>query len=213
MNCLEVETILTDLARNQALEVEARDGALEHLTQCRRCADRLAAEHELTYELLAWNAASINQQAPPAVEEKLLAAFRSRTRRPWLKIAAIGSIAAALLLFKLLAPQPRKEVPVASITAPPAASQFVAGVAGGTGDSPVQTMKRKRQANRLPHLPRPHLLPGQISAETEVSTEFLPVTQAAGAGRIAAFGNERLWPSGGRGSGSGASAGRCDAQR
>jgi len=180
MNCLEVETILTDLARNQALEVDSRDGALEHLTQCRRCADRLAAEHELTYELLAWNAASINQQAPPAVEEKLLAAFRSRTRRPWLKIAAIGSIAAALLLCKLLAPQPRKEAPVASIASPPAASQFVAGVAGGTGDSPVQTMKRKRQANRLPrlpHLPRPHLLPGQIPAETEVSTEFLPVIQ------------------------------------
>ena len=180
MNCLEVETILTDLARNQALEVEARDGALEHLTQCRRCADRLAAEHELTYELLAWNAASINQQAPPAVEEKLLAAFRSRTRRPWLKIAAIGSIAAALLLFKLLAPQPRKEAPVASIATPPVASQFVAGGTGGTGDSPVQTLKRKRQANRLPHLPRPNLLPGQIPAETEVSTEFLPVAQGDG---------------------------------
>jgi len=41
-------------------------------------------------------------------------------------------------------------------------------------------MKRKRQANRLPHLPRPHLLPGQIPAETEVSTEFLPVAQGDG---------------------------------
>ena len=39
---------------------------------------RLAAEHELTYELLAWNAASINQQAPLAVEEKLLAAKRAQ---------------------------------------------------------------------------------------------------------------------------------------
>ena len=171
MNCLEVETILTDLARNQALEVEARDGALEHLAQCRRCADRLAAEHELTYELLAWNAASVNQQAPTAVEEKLLAAFRSRTRRPWLKIAAIGSIAAALLLFKLLAPQPRKEAPVASIASPPAAIQ------GGTGDSPVQ-IKKKKQANRPSH--RPRVLRAQIPAETEVSTEFLPVAQGDG---------------------------------
>jgi len=175
MNCLEVETILTDLARNQALEVEARDGALEHLAQCRRCADRLAAEHELTYELLAWNAASINQQAPPAVEEKLRAAFRSWTRRPWLKIAAIGSIAAALLLFKLLAPQPRKEAPVTSITAPPAASQYVAG---GAGDPPAQIVKRKKQANRPTRRPRP--LRAQIPVETEVSTEFLPVAQGDG---------------------------------
>jgi hypothetical protein len=172
MNCLEVETILTDLACNQALEVQARDSALEHLAQCRRCADRLAAEHELTYELLAWNAASIKQQAPPAVEEKLRAAFRSRTRRPWLKIAAIGSIAAALLLFKLLAPQPHTEVPIA-----PATVITKAGIQVGTGDSPVQT-KKKRQANRLPH--RPHPFPAQIPAEAEVSTEFLPVAQGDG---------------------------------
>src|SRR6202043_3177727 len=119
MNCQEVRAIVTDLARNSAIEVEARDRALAHVRECRQCGARLAAEERLTEGLLAWAAVSMEEQAPPRVEEKLRAAFRRqpapvRRVRGWLAIAAAGSIAAAILLFKSPAPPP-----VAPPPAPP----------------------------------------------------------------------------------------------
>ena len=110
MNCQEVEATVTDLARNSVIEVEARDRALAHVRECRQCSARLAAERRLTEGLLAWAGASMEEQAPPGVEDKLRAAFRRqpapvRRVRGWLAIAAAGSIAAAILLFKLPAPR------------------------------------------------------------------------------------------------------------
>jgi len=97
MNCQEVETMITDLARNSALDAAARESALAHLDQCRRCSEHLADEKRLSEELLAWNAALMNEQARPALEERLLAAFRTKElavtpapRRRWLGIVAAG---------------------------------------------------------------------------------------------------------------------------
>src|SRR5260370_21453538 len=122
MNCQEVETSIIDLARNGALEAEERDSALAHLIQCRRCRDRVAEEKRLTEGLLAWNASLLDEQAPPALDETLRAAFRRKAdpapRRRWLRFAAAGSIAAAVLLFKLLSsPQAPRPMPMAA--APP----------------------------------------------------------------------------------------------
>src|SRR5262245_3986751 len=129
MNCHEVEMSIIDLARNGALEAEERDSALAHLIQCRRCRDRVAEEKRLTEGLLSWNASLLEEQAPPDLEETLRAAFQRRTdpapRRRWLKFAAAGSIAAAVLLFKLLSssPPPRPApVPTARVPEQPAAA-------------------------------------------------------------------------------------------
>ena len=167
MNCQEVEILIADLARSGA-------SALDHLVQCRRCRERMAEEKRLTEGLLAWNASLLDEQAPPDLEGTLRAAFRGKADpappRGWLKFAAAGSIAAAVMLFKLLtsAPAPR---PTPVSTAPPpkaAAAVTVAQAgAGGAGDSPARPAKRKRQANRLPHPLEP----------PEVRTEFLPVAQ------------------------------------
>jgi len=169
MNCQEVEIIITDLARNQAPQGEA-EAAAAHLKQCRRCSDRLSAEQGLTYELLVWNAACLQEQAPLRVEESVRAAFRSnlpRARRPWLKFAVGGSIAAGLLLFRVLtsAPAPKVEAPVASVVAPPPAP-LVEVVEAPPLVQPTRVLKKKRQATSLSH--------------AELGTEFLPVAQGDG---------------------------------
>ncbi len=152
MNCQEIETSIIDLARNGALEAEERDRALAHLIQCRRCRDRVAEEKRLTEGLLAWNASLLEEQAPPALEETLRAAFRRKAdpapRRRWLKFAAAGSIAAAVLGFKLLSSAPPR----------PKAVEVVA--------SPARPAKRKRRAMSLPPTPA-----------AEVGTQFMPVAQ------------------------------------
>jgi hypothetical protein len=165
MNCQEVEATVTDLARNSAIEVEARDRALAHVRECRQCSARLAAEKRLTEGLLAWAAASMEEQAPPTVEEKLRDAFRRqpapvRRGRGWLAIAAAGSIAAAILLFKLPAPR--------ALAPPPPPPKVVTVV---QTPAPVIEIKKNRQANRLPHR-RP--------VQPEIATEFLPVAEDDG---------------------------------
>ena len=115
MNCQEVDKLITDLARNEALDNEASQDALAHLKECQACGRRLEAERSLTEGLLAWAATSAGEQAPPRVEERLREAFRQRSAPAAapvrlgsrsFAIAAAGSIAAGIVLFKLLAPSP-----------------------------------------------------------------------------------------------------------
>jgi hypothetical protein len=165
MTCQEVQATVTDLARNSAIEVEARDRALAHVRECRQCSARLTAEKRLTEGLLAWAAASMEEQAPPRVEESLRAAFRRqpapvRRGRGWLTIGAAGSIAAAILLFKLPAPR---------AVAPPPPPPKVVTVA--QTPAPIIQVKKNRQANRLSHR-RP--------IQPEIATEFLPVAEDDG---------------------------------
>jgi hypothetical protein len=160
MNCQEMESIITDLARSAAIEVDAQDRALAHVKECRQCSGRLADEKRLTEGLLAWAAVSMAEQAPPRLEEKLRASFRRqpapvRHGRRWLIIAAAGSIAAAILLFNL--PAPRAVAP----PPPPPKAVTVAQT-----PTPIIQVKKNRQANRLSHR-RP--------VPPEIATEFLPV--------------------------------------
>jgi hypothetical protein len=168
MSCQEIEAIITDLARNSVVETQARERALDHAKECPRCGERLAAERRLTEGLLAWSAASMEEQAPPRVEESLLVAFRrqpapARHYWGWLKIAAAGAIAAAILLIKLPAPPPVVR-PLPPAPAPMAVVET---------PTPVESMAivKTRQVRRLPRR-RP--------APTEIVTEFLPVAQDDG---------------------------------
>jgi hypothetical protein len=171
MNCQEMETMITDLARRGALESDARESALAHLKQCPRCGERLADETMLTEGLAAW-AASMDEQAPARLEEKLRAAFRQRAipapRRRWVRFATAGSIAAAVLLFKLLTPATEKAPPVAKPVSRPLVATAQERVADPS-DPPARPMKRTARMN-----PRP------APVEIEVSTEFLPVVQGDG---------------------------------
>jgi hypothetical protein len=172
MSCQEIEAIITDLARNTVVETQARERALDHAKECPRCGERLAAERRLTEGLLAWSAASMEEQAPARVEERLREAFRQQpepARRGWgwLKIAAAGAIAAAAILWIKLPSPPPVAPPL-----PPAPAHVAVVQAPAPVESIVTT--KTRQANRLPHLPR------RRPAPTEIATEFLPVAQDDG---------------------------------
>jgi hypothetical protein len=164
MNCQEIEAVITDLARNSAIEVAARDRALTHVRECRHCSVRLAEQKRLTEGLLAWAAASMEEQAPPRVEEKLRAAFRPqpvpvRHSRRWLTVVAAGAIAAALLVFQL-------PVQRAVVAPPPPPKAVVTVAAQAQAPVPVVEVKKIRQVSRRPR---------RKPVEPEIATEFLPV--------------------------------------
>jgi hypothetical protein len=113
MNCRNLETMITELARGQMLDARVKADALAHAEGCARCAARFADEQSLTAGLRAVATTAATAEAPRRVEATLLSAFRQgaaaavvpvnaapQTRAtPWLpwSIAA----AAAFLLFSL----------------------------------------------------------------------------------------------------------------
>ncbi|HTM48747.1 MAG TPA: hypothetical protein VL285_08715 [Bryobacteraceae bacterium] len=178
MNCQELESIVTDLARHSALEAEVRERGLAHLAQCRECADLLEAQRGLTRELSDWGAADKEMQAPPRLEGELRAAFRrqaaaARPRR-WVRFAVAGSIAAGvLLLFRFLTPA-TPPVEVVKAPAPAASAEIEAPPA-----RPVAVLEPPRPAPRpvrRRRIPVARLRP----VPQELGTEFLPVAQGDG---------------------------------
>ena len=127
------------------------------------------SEHELIRAIRAL-AASAPPQAPPAVEQKLLAAFRqrqhSRIRVRWVAAAvAAAALAAALAFVFRLPPPPRPEARV--IVPPPPA--LVASAPG-----PVPAAKRApRRRSALPQRPL-----SESSAVPEVATKFYELPDA-----------------------------------
>jgi hypothetical protein len=85
MNCRNLETIITELARGQMLEARVKEDALAHMEACRLCASRFADEQSLTAGLQAVAALSAVTEAPPRVEAALLSAFRRGTATPFLQ--------------------------------------------------------------------------------------------------------------------------------
>lgn len=115
MNCRNLETIITELARNQMLDARVKEDARAHMETCKRCAVRFADEQTLTAGLHAVAASLAATETPARVEAALLSAFRQGAstpfvlantpaqplRTPWLpwSIAA----AAAILIFSVFA--------------------------------------------------------------------------------------------------------------
>lgn len=86
MNCKNFENVIGDLARNQMIDAQARESALEHADGCAQCGARLADEQTLTLGLRALSMQSANVEAPAKVEAALFAAFRAPE-----KVVALGS--------------------------------------------------------------------------------------------------------------------------
>ena len=78
MNCQKFESIVSELARNQIMEVESPGEALAHSGECASCRLRLRNEEILTRGLraLAWETEFAS--APNRIEQQLLVAFRER---------------------------------------------------------------------------------------------------------------------------------------
>jgi hypothetical protein len=76
MNCQNFEIIVNELARQQMMEANVRDLALQHTDDCEACAEKLADERALTQTLRALAGEMAEIEAPPRIEGELLAAFR-----------------------------------------------------------------------------------------------------------------------------------------
>ena len=105
MNCNEFELKITDLARGRVIEAGARERAIAHTAECRRCAARLRDEQQLTAGLRELAATYESEQMPAHGEARLLAALRAeRTPAPvakparhWLRWAAAAAFIVALI--------------------------------------------------------------------------------------------------------------------
>jgi cytoskeletal protein RodZ len=105
MNCNDFETSIIDLARGQMMDAEARDRAIAHAADCRRCAARLRDEQRLTAGLREWSATFNDEQMPARGEAQLLAALRAERSRAtvtkrahrWPRWAAAAAVIIALM--------------------------------------------------------------------------------------------------------------------
>jgi len=122
MNCTEFETKITDLARGQVIEAEARDRAMAHAADCRGCAARWRDEQRLTAGLREWAATFNDEPMPAHSEAQFLAAVRAARRhqpvtgrarhwRRWAAVAAVLIILIALAAMRFV--EWRKPQPVA----------------------------------------------------------------------------------------------------
>jgi hypothetical protein len=99
MNCNDFEMKITDLARGQMIEAEARDRATAHAADCRRCAARLRDEQGLTAGLREWAATFADEQMPARGEARLLAALHAeRSSTPVTKRARRWPAWAAVII-------------------------------------------------------------------------------------------------------------------
>jgi hypothetical protein len=104
MKCERFQVIAGKLARNDIIDADERAGALAHAAACVHCEEALALQSRLSDGFRALAQKTKSEQAPSAVEEKLLAAFRAQTHVVSVPVSAtrrhfwISAAAAVLLL-------------------------------------------------------------------------------------------------------------------
>ena len=174
-HCVEVREILVAVARGE--KVSARDGRLlgEHVEACAHCRRQMANERMLSAGLAG--VASAAALPPAEVKAALMAEFRGRQvvvpiRRPVFQWAAIGALAASVLLavfvWGLLPRGRRTETAIAPAKAPVAVAQ-VAAVAPLAVEA-----KPARQAGSRPT--RRRLRPTtKVEEAPEVATDFIEI--------------------------------------
>ena len=194
MNCQRFEDFVDDIAREQVIEVDAREEALEHSRECERCDERLNDERRLTL-LLRGFAVSEESAAPERVEARLLAAFEERAllkprQLPMLGLRSrIAAVAAMLLIAAgLFGIRWRLAVPVApeanslavEKTGPPAngaiSSTSTSALIPNRQDQTATLQRRRRPISR-PNS-RDESLANIKSANDdnrEIATDFIPV--------------------------------------
>src|SRR5262245_6345115 len=78
MNCKELETLVTDIARSPVMDAKLRETVYAHTRDCAGCAARLSEAKQLTVGLRALAILDENQKASTTVEANLLNAYRKR---------------------------------------------------------------------------------------------------------------------------------------
>lgn len=191
MNCQNFEIIINDLARDQIMDVAARDSALGHTSVCGRCAARLADEKMLTAGLRRLAASANAEEAPARVEARLLAALREqKTLSPSANVVnpyphrlrrfAIAAAAAILVVLalaatrfnqsgKLILIEQAQQLNIKDQLAEPSRAvpverQPVLAIR----NQPRSPQKINRQKGQPPH-------PPDAGATHEIATDFIPL--------------------------------------
>lgn len=190
MNCHELQSVLSEVARDQIIDASVRDKALSHTESCARCAARLADERALTGGLRMVAAASESDEAQVRVEAALAAAFRdyqvaapvhafgsaSAGTRRWLYIAA-GFAAAAVIVVLLSLTVSRTQDPQPS--APEKANQESDAPnvepSPKPANPPVKEKLRRRSAASVVAKKGSKPQAEASSSEVEIATDFFPL--------------------------------------
>lgn len=101
MNCEQVEAIVLDLERDDALDLIEKAAAVAHLSHCPRCAALQESWHAAKEELRALGEETMKAGAPARVEMRLRQEFRTRHRTLVVRhraIVAAWALAAAAVL-------------------------------------------------------------------------------------------------------------------
>jgi hypothetical protein len=201
MNCQKFETIVGELARNQMMEAEVRSEALAHSADCSVCSTRLRNEETLTRGLRALTTKMNSIEAPPAVEARLLDAFRKpevvvplpvaqRHSRYWLAaVAALLLIVFGVLAVRLRIEQQRVPQQQQAIVEPVEPKKNIVDVnqKEAPKPEPVTAVNNEQPRNK----PRHRFMNASVVASagnsratknnvvsnhaTEVATEFMPI--------------------------------------
>ena len=203
MNCQKFESIVSELARSQIMEVENRDEALAHSGECALCRLRLRNEEMLSRGLRALALETESAHAPNRIEQQLLVAFRGRevlhfdsftkSRRSYWLVAAAAVL---LIVAGVAAVRWRIEKPERQTTGQTAGNTRKNVPENLVGDDspkpgpenqkgPATARKPKRNARNVMAKLRPLDASGKTTAPAansiatgsarEIATEFMPL--------------------------------------
>ena len=194
MNCQKFEDLGSDIAREQILDVSVRSEALDHSSECGRCAAKLEDEFAITVRLRNFASSFESVGAPAMVRAQLFAAFEERApvssplpstspKLYWISaIAAVLLIVLALTTFRARqsAPaNPKEAVRVAQAAAPGTLVAPTPTTAGDYQMQPSVTGTRTLTARPNRHNASLRTNPAEPKGPTgnnEIATDFLPVT-------------------------------------
>lgn len=149
MNCQNFQSIVTELARQQIMEANAREQALAHTADCEACALSLADQRGLTQKLRGVADEMNVLEAPARIEGELLAAFRKHkheqprrsTNYAW-RYWATAAAAVLLIVIGIAALSMRSiRSPVAAGNLTPTSQPRIAATTNNTVDPGVEEPK------------------------------------------------------------------------
>lgn len=189
MECRDFESMILDVAREGLTLASAHEGAIAHAESCSRCKARLRDERALTAGLVAMAERDASCEAPPRVEDALVALFResaggsvqpkiSSRRARWIRVAAAA--AAAIIIIAAIVASRHQSAPPEEAVKP---------------DDPVQEQpsirnERKKKLKELAPViagrkdrrnnPRQRKVSNgkpdrAATSQTEIATDFFPL--------------------------------------
>jgi hypothetical protein len=198
MNCQRFEDVVSDIAREQILDVTVRGEALGHVHECRQCAIRLEDELAITLRLRNFATSFKPAGASERVKAELLSAFgelsstgsapahRSRQLYWASAIAAALLIMFAVSIFQLR--RARQAVPAGNTAndvaviyetpPPPSPSSSISTTVPDQHTPVLSTPKpvlaggHGRRGGRITNRAKP----SEPVANNEIATDFMPVT-------------------------------------